>query len=100
MSDLLFEESPAAPAPARREKCGQCEHIQRWRNENVSESHQINFYCGIRKSRRTENGLQKVKCKNTACDFFLSAADIKALIQEEYGEKNDSGKTQTEYNRE
>jgi hypothetical protein len=72
MSGLLFDVPPPATAPAQKEKCGRCEHIQRWRNENVSESRQINFYCGIRKSRRTENGLQKVKCKNTACDFFLS----------------------------
>jgi hypothetical protein len=73
MSDFLFD-LPAVTVPLcseRKEKCKNCQHIQRWRNEYVSESHQVNFYCGIQKSGRTNNGLLKVKCKNAACEYFI-----------------------------
>jgi hypothetical protein len=75
MSGELFDVSelstclPPVP-PARNERCGQCAYIQRWRNEYVSESHAVNFYCGVTHSYRTENKLLKVKCKTPACDRF------------------------------
>jgi hypothetical protein len=75
MPSELFDESELSvcspPAlPARKERCGQCAHIQRWRNEHVSPSHAVNFYCGITHSNRTDNKLLKVKCKTPACDNF------------------------------
>jgi hypothetical protein len=45
--------------------CKDCKHRQRWQcNSKVIQ------YCGVRKSNRTENGLLKIKCKNTACSLL------------------------------
>ena len=42
--------------------CNTCEHRQRWKcNGKVFQ------YCGVRKSKRTGNGLLKIKCKDAAC---------------------------------
>lgn len=45
--------------------CNSCEHRQRWRcNSKVFQ------YCGVRKSKRTDNGLLKIKCKDAACPLY------------------------------
>lgn len=51
--------------------CRQCEHRQRW--ECGSKVFQ---YCGVRKSKRTNNGLLKIKCKDAACPLFKYRYDI------------------------
>lgn len=45
--------------------CRTCEHIQKWECGGS-----YFFYCGVRKSNRTQNGLLKVKCKNEACNAY------------------------------
>jgi hypothetical protein len=47
------------------EKCGECANIIK---QECGGSYF--FYCSVRTSGRTENGLLKVKCKNTACFAF------------------------------
>lgn len=45
--------------------CNSCEHRQRWQcNSKVFQ------YCGVRKSKRTHNGLLKIKCKDSACPVY------------------------------
>jgi hypothetical protein len=45
--------------------CRECLHRQRWKcNSKVFQ------YCAKRKSKRTENGLLKIKCKISACGYF------------------------------
>lgn len=46
-------------------KCKHCQHIERWKF-----NHTIIFYCGVRKSNRTENGKLKIKANNTSCLSF------------------------------
>ena len=45
--------------------CGKCKHNQAWQCNS-----KVFHYCGIRKSKRTENGLLKIKCKDAACSLF------------------------------
>lgn len=46
--------------------CLTCEHRQRWNcNSKVFQ------YCGVRKSKRTDNGLLKIKCKDKACEMYV-----------------------------
>ena len=61
---LLFDIEPITK-PRNPNKCGTCAHIQRW---ECGGRHF--FYCGARKSKRTDNGLLKVKCKNEACELY------------------------------
>ena len=42
--------------------CKTCVNIQKWECGGS-----FFFYCGVRKSNRTDNGLLKVKCKTEAC---------------------------------
>jgi hypothetical protein len=64
--ELPVSVNPASlPPPPRKEKCGECAHIQRWRCGNS-----FFHYCGARHSNRTDNGLLKVKCKPSACGRF------------------------------
>jgi DNA-directed RNA polymerase subunit RPC12/RpoP len=58
----LFDSLPTQSSPAR---CKDCKHIQKWACGGS-----IFFYCGITKSRRTQNGLKKVLCKTPACGLF------------------------------
>lgn len=63
MSDLLFE---LETKEASNKTCKECMHRQRWQcNSKVFQ------YCGARKSKRTENGLLKIKCKTPACELFV-----------------------------
>ena len=47
--------------------CLRCRHRQRWEMGSM-----VISYCGIRQSRRTQNGLLKIKCRQQACDRFES----------------------------
>lgn len=47
------------------ETCKSCLHRQRWQCNSV-----VVQYCGIRKSKRTSNGLLKIKCKDLACELY------------------------------
>ena len=42
-----------------------CEYRQRWQCGGS-----VIQYCSVRKSKRTENGLLKIKCKNQACMLY------------------------------
>lgn len=45
--------------------CRTCRHRQRWQcNTKVIQ------YCGTQKSKRTNNGLLKIKAKNEACFLY------------------------------
>jgi hypothetical protein len=59
----LFEIDEIEKDNTRR--CGICIHSEGW-----SCGSKIFYYCKIRKSKRTFNGLLKVKCKDTACELF------------------------------
>jgi hypothetical protein len=67
----LFE--PCELAAKLKENCGQCAHIQRWINGEVSPPHAVKFYCGVTRSNRTANKLLKVKRKTPACGHFIKA---------------------------
>jgi len=59
----LFEIEETAPKVTNT--CKDCKHLQRWEcNSKVFQ------YCGVRKSKRTNNGLLKIKCKDAACAAF------------------------------
>jgi hypothetical protein len=45
--------------------CNSCEHRQSWQCGS-----KVFQYCGVRKSNRTINGLQKIKCKTAACPIY------------------------------
>ena len=45
--------------------CRTCEHRERWQCES-----KVFQYCGVRKSKRTQNGLLKIKCKDKACPLY------------------------------
>jgi hypothetical protein len=46
-------------------KCKDCKHSQRWRCGS-----KIIWYCGIRKSNRTQNKLLKIKANQEQCYLF------------------------------
>ena len=46
--------------------CRYCAHRQRWFLGPV----RIGQYCGVRSSKRTHNGLLKIKVTNPACGFY------------------------------
>lgn len=56
---------PIIPKVERVEQCNTCCHSQRWQCGGS-----IIWYCGARKSNRTENGLLKIKARQTACDNY------------------------------
>jgi hypothetical protein len=45
--------------------CSKCKHIQSWQCNS-----KVFHYCGIRKSKKTNNKLLKIKCKNAACSLY------------------------------
>jgi len=47
-------------------KCKHCEYIRR-----MQFNHTSIFYCSIRKSNYTDNGLLKIKANKTSCSLFL-----------------------------
>jgi len=67
---MLMFEGPAKLLPnpllAAGLTCNSCQHRQRWEcNSKVFQ------YCGVRKSKRTDNGLLKIKCKTDACPLHV-----------------------------
>jgi hypothetical protein len=59
---------PEIPIKHSSKTCRTCRHRQRW-DFNTK----IFQYCGVRKSKRTSNGLLKIKCKNEACELYAEA---------------------------
>jgi hypothetical protein len=59
MKEMMLE------ANLPQNKCGKCAYIEKWECGGS-----FFFYCGRRKSNRTDNGLLKVKCKDAACSLF------------------------------
>ena len=61
----LFNEPEIKPVLANGRTCKTCEHRQRWEcNSKVIQ------FCGVRPSKRTDNGLTKIKCKTPACHLY------------------------------
>ena len=50
--------------------CKTCEHRQRWQCGGS-----VFQYCTARKSKRTDNGLLKIKCKNEACELYKEESE-------------------------
>lgn len=48
--------------------CRSCDHRQRWECGG-----KVIQYCGVRSSNRTDNGLEKIKCKDRACPKYKEA---------------------------
>lgn len=57
----LFTQDPAVPEPPK-EFCRTCIHREKWSHFGYTGQ-----YCGVRKSKRTENGLLKIKVTMPAC---------------------------------
>jgi len=56
---------PPKHKPKSNNTCLTCEYRERWQcNSKVFQ------YCSIRKSKRTQNGLLKIKCKTEACRAY------------------------------
>ena len=61
MKNLLFE------LPEKEDRtCRECNHA----GYETTDSNKRYYYCTIRASGRTYNGLLKIKLKNLACRFF------------------------------
>lgn len=54
-------------APHVGHTCRECDNRQRWQADHANT---IQQYCGVRHSRRTRNGLLKIKCNQPACCLF------------------------------
>jgi len=68
MKQLKLFDIPIENKPKSKNKCKHCKHIQRW-NCNTK----VFFYCGKRKSNRTDNGLLKIKFNQESCNIFTNA---------------------------
>lgn len=64
--NTLFDITPIEKA-SRTEKCKECIYAQRW---GYDKSPKIFWYCSAIKSKRTSNGLLKIKANQIACDKF------------------------------
>lgn len=51
----------------QKETCRHCRHRERWQPDGSTKVFQ---YCGIRHSRRTANGLLKIKVTTPSCCYF------------------------------
>lgn len=61
----LFALPDASPLLGAKLTCNSCEHRQRWQcNSKVFQ------YCVVRKSKKTDNKLLKIKCKDAACPLY------------------------------
>ena len=65
-TDDLIVEKP------KGKQCRTCKYLQKWACGGS-----FFFYCEIRKSNRTQNGLLKVKCKNEACNAYKEEGGAK-----------------------
>ena len=64
--NTLFDIEPTASEP-RKERCKHCKHFT-WLEYNSPVKKF--FYCKLRKSNRTDNGLLKIKANQVACDGY------------------------------
>lgn len=56
---------PETPQKETTDTCKDCINRERWQcNSKVFQ------YCSVRKSKRTDNGLLKIRCKDKACRLF------------------------------
>jgi hypothetical protein len=70
--DIFGQEMDEVKQPIVTLTCNSCDHRQRWQcNSKVFQ------YCGVRKSKRTDNGLLKIKCKTPACPLYKSIPHTK-----------------------
>lgn len=65
MSDLCGNAGNVQPKQSTLDTCHTCVHRQRWECGS-----KVISYCRVRKSNRTFNGLQKVKCNQQACSQY------------------------------
>jgi len=70
--ETLFEEQGTIET---NKTCNTCKHRQRWNVGSDKGPERIMQYCGAIKSNRTNNGLQKIKCKNKACGLYKEAVN-------------------------
>jgi hypothetical protein len=65
--DKLFD-IPLKVSKPRAERCKNCEHIT-----CIEYNYPVKrfFYCKLRKSNRTDNGLLKIKANQVACDGYV-----------------------------
>jgi hypothetical protein len=63
----IFDDKPEALAGVivNTNTCLTCKHRERWQMGGS-----VIQYCGARSSRRTSNGLLKIKCKTPACKIY------------------------------
>lgn len=61
-----------ANAPHVGHTCRECANRQRWQADH---SNTVQQYCAARRSRRTRNGLLKIKCNQAACCLFKPDAE-------------------------
>lgn len=66
MSDLFSNADTIQPQESTLERCRTCIHRQRWECGS-----KVISYCRVRKSNRTFNCLQKVKCNQQACSQYV-----------------------------
>ncbi len=50
--------------------CKDCRHRERWQCNS-----KVFHYCGVRKSKRTQNALLRIRCKDKACMVFEPSPD-------------------------
>jgi hypothetical protein len=63
--ETLFDIDEIKETPSTKRK--QCNNLERWKF-----NHTTIFYCGVRKSNRTENGKLKIKANKTSCFQFIN----------------------------
>lgn len=66
MNDLFGNTDTVLHQKPTIETCRTCIHRQRWECGS-----KVISYCRMRKSNRTFNGLQKVKCNQQACSQYV-----------------------------
>ena len=66
--NALFDIEPKVNK-LRKETCNTCKYLT-WVDYCSGKRF---FYCKLRKSNRTENGLLKVKARQVACDGYVEA---------------------------
>lgn len=52
--------------------CRECDNRQRWQADHANT---IQQYCAVRRSKRTRNGLLKIKCNQAACCLFKNTTN-------------------------
>ncbi len=66
MNDLFGNTDTVQHQKPTIETCRTCIHRQRWECGS-----KVISYCRVRKSNRTFNGLQKVKCNQQSCSQYV-----------------------------